>query len=273
MAGSSLRETKPAIVALEGPAGLSVVADALLSRYSADYTIITEQSADAALARLRELAEPGHEVALILGDRNLGGAEFLAAAHPLHPRARRGLLLDWGEHRAAREDIVRVLDLGQADFLLGKPLASPDERFHRDVTEFLDEWWRLRGPTFEVVRIVGGEHSARSHEVCDLLQRHDFPYGFYAVDSDEARTLLDEVGASADQTPVVILRSGQTFVDPTNVEVAEALGARTRAGGGTYDVAIVGAGPAGSASAVYAGSEGLRTSLIKRWAARPAPAR
>jgi thioredoxin reductase (NADPH) len=266
VAGSSLRETKPVIVALDEPTGLSVVADALMSRYAADYAIVTEHSADAALARLRELAERGTEVALILGARDIGGAEFLAAAHPLHPHARRGLLLDWGEHRAAREDIVRSLDLGQADYLLGKPLASPDERFHRAVTEFLDEWWRLRGSPFEVVRIIGDEHSPRIHEVCDLLQRHDFPYGFYAVDSDEARTLLDEAGASADQIPVVILLSGQTFVDPTNVEVAEALGARTQAGVGIYDVAIVGAGPAGLASAVYAGSEGLRTSLIERWA-------
>jgi thioredoxin reductase len=49
-----------------------------------------------------------------------------------------------------------------------------------------------------------------------------------------------------------------------NAEVAEALGVNIRPAETTYDVVIVGAGPAGLAAAVYEASEGLRTVLLER---------
>jgi thioredoxin reductase (NADPH) len=54
------------------------------------------------------------------------------------------------------------------------------------------------------------------------------------------------------------------LVDPANAEIARALGLQVRPDEGVYDVVIVGAGPAGLASAVYAASEGLRTALLER---------
>ena len=65
-------------------------------------------------------------------------------------------------------------------------------------------------------------------------------------------------------SPVVIVDGGAPLIDPTNLDVAEALGARTRPGDGIYDVVVIGGGPAGLAAAVYAGSEGLRVALIER---------
>jgi thioredoxin reductase (NADPH) len=64
--------------------------------------------------------------------------------------------------------------------------------------------------------------------------------------------------------PVVTLYTGAVLVDPSNVEVAEALGAAVRPPGPAYDVVIVGAGPAGLAAAVYGASEGLNTALLER---------
>ena len=63
---------------------------------------------------------------------------------------------------------------------------------------------------------------------------------------------------------MVALYTGVVLVDPTNAEVAAALGVDVRPAGQTYDVAIVGAGPAGLASAVYAASEGLHTVVLER---------
>jgi thioredoxin reductase (NADPH) len=62
---------------------------------------------------------------------------------------------------------------------------------------------------------------------------------------------------------VVVLHDRRTLVDPSNVELADALGARTRPGSGVYDLVVVGGGPAGLSAAVYAESEGLRTALIE----------
>jgi thioredoxin reductase (NADPH) len=62
----------------------------------------------------------------------------------------------------------------------------------------------------------------------------------------------------------VALYNGVVLVDPTNVEVAAALGVDVRPSERTYDVAIMGAGPAGLAAAVYGASEGLTTALLER---------
>jgi thioredoxin reductase (NADPH) len=62
---------------------------------------------------------------------------------------------------------------------------------------------------------------------------------------------------------VIVLHDGRILVDPTNRELANALGARTNPGHGVYDVVVVGGGPAGLSAAVYAESEGLRTALIE----------
>jgi thioredoxin reductase (NADPH) len=62
---------------------------------------------------------------------------------------------------------------------------------------------------------------------------------------------------------VVLFHSGQVFVDPSNAELAEALGFGTRPASDSYDLVIVGAGPAGLAAAVYAASEGLDTLVVE----------
>ena len=63
--------------------------------------------------------------------------------------------------------------------------------------------------------------------------------------------------------PVLLLEDGQILEDPTNVEVAVALGARDRPAPGVFDIAVIGGGPAGLSAAVYAESEGLHTVLIE----------
>ena len=62
-----------------------------------------------------------------------------------------------------------------------------------------------------------------------------------------------------------IVRDGQVLTDPTKAQLAAAFGISTELGDERdFDVAIVGAGPAGLTAAVYAASEGLRTLVIER---------
>ena len=267
--GSHLRELpRPTLVIVDDEdASRAALARALTTRYGTDYSVLVESSPVVALQSLRDIGAAGEEVAVILANQEMAempGATFLPAAHEIHPRARRGLLVPPTQNLVARKATAQACALGHADYYLIKPVQTPDERFHRAVTEFLDEWWRARGSTFEMIRVVGEERSARFHELRDLLQRHDVPYGAYVSESEAGRAALAQTKAGAAVLPVVIMLDGRVLIDPTNREVAEALGAGVRPADVTYDVVIVGGGPAGLAAAVYAGSEGLRTALVER---------
>jgi thioredoxin reductase (NADPH) len=132
------------------------------------------------------------------------------------------------------------------------------------VTGSLEEWWRERGARGETVTVIGDDPSARVHEIRDVLARNSVPFGFYPSHSQEGRAALRRLGVSEPAGPVLSVYTGVVLVDPTNAEVAEALGLDVRPAGRTYDVVIVGAGPAGLAAAVYGSSEGLRTALLER---------
>ncbi len=257
---------KPVILVVDDdPASLRLLTDELRTRYGRDYRVMSESSASRALERLSALAEVGDEVALILADQwmpDMPGVQLLAAAHRIDRTARRGLLIEWGD-RSTAEPILRASALGQIDYYLPKPVYAPDERFHRTVTEFLDEWWRMPGRWFDVVRVVGQERSARSHEIREVLHRNAMPVGFYDAESTEGQAILTEVAAVGAPLPVVILYNGRVLANPTNSEVAEAMGITVRARAETYDVAIVGAGPSGLAAGVHAASEGLRVVMIE----------
>ena len=91
------------------------------------------------------------------------------------------------------------------------------------------------------------------------------PYRWYDIERDaEAQRLRDLADATAVDLPLVLVPDGDTLRSPSTLDLAGALGLRTSALQPLYDVCIVGAGPAGLAAAVYAGSEGLSTILVER---------
>ncbi|MDR3034196.1 MAG: NAD(P)/FAD-dependent oxidoreductase [Kitasatospora sp.] len=115
-----------------------------------------------------------------------------------------------------------------------------------------------------MVTVIADDPSARGHEIRDVLARSNVPFCFYPSDSPDGQAALRRLGVSEPAGPVVSLDTGAVFVNPTNAEVAEALGLDVRPAEGIHDVVIVGAGPAGLAAAVYGASEGLRTALLER---------
>jgi thioredoxin reductase (NADPH) len=255
---------KPTIVVVDDEdASRQALAWELEARYGAHYGIIASASPEEGLAGLEQLRGEGADVPLVLaGQWLLGrtGAQFLARVRELYPTARRVLLTPWGDQSAW----VAGGALSQIDFCLVMPRWSPDEQFHRAITESLEEWWRQQGGRFEAVTVIGEEPSARVHEIRDLLTRNSVPFGFHRADSEDGRAALQRFGLDRSAGPVVALFNGVVLTDPTNTEVAEALGVDTRPPGTTHDVVIVGAGPAGLAAAVYGASEGLSTALLER---------
>lgn len=244
---------------------LAHVEHVLLSRYGADYEVVGENDAAAAGRRLEQLHTEGRRVAVVLADQWLGrrtGIELLASVRSLHPLAKRGLLVFRGDW-SVREPLVRAIALGQIDGFLPKPARSPDEQFHRLVTEYLDEWHRAQAPPFVAVRLVGEQWHARCAELRDLLGRNAISFEFCPVASPAGQEVLERAGLDAARLPVIELFTGEVLVDPTNERLADAFGV-TEPPQGTVDLAIVGAGPAGLAAAVSAASEGLSTVLLDR---------
>jgi thioredoxin reductase (NADPH) len=237
---------KPVLVVVDDDdASLQALTRELESRYGVHYQVMSGSSAEVALARLAELKAAGADVPLVLADQwmpGMSGTQLLARVRDIFPRARRGLLISWGD-RSTPAPFLEAAALGWLEFYLPKPTWSPDEQFHRVVTGSLEEWWREQGGRFESITVIGDDPSARVHEIRDLLARNSVPFGFYPSDSPEGRAALRRLGVGHPAGPVLSLYTGVVLVDPANAEVAEALGLDVRLADQTYDVVIVGAGP------------------------------
>jgi len=114
------------------------------------------------------------------------------------------------------------------------------------------------------LRIIGSRESAETRQLVDFAARNRIPHTWLSSASDPlARTVLAHHDLTWDDTPVVVMRGGEVHPRPSNAELARAAGVGTQATPGmTYDVAVIGAGPAGLAAAVYGASEGLSVALI-----------
>jgi thioredoxin reductase (NADPH) len=99
-----------------------------------------------------------------------------------------------------------------------------------------------------------------------MLGRNGVPFEFCPADSAAGQHLVRDHGIDQSQLPAVILHDGSVLHDPTYAELAEAHGIDAQPPSDEYDLAIVGAGPAGLAAAVYGASEGLRTIVIESMA-------
>ncbi|HEX8133100.1 MAG TPA: FAD-dependent oxidoreductase [Actinomycetes bacterium] len=253
------------LVAADGRV-LDALAGDLGRRFGADYRIVAERSAGAALAALQSLAEAGEDVALVIAARAMaspGGLELLLRARELHPGAKRVLLEHRGEWTAG-EPIARAMTLGQLDYVLYYPWKPIEQDLYLPMSDFLAGWEKSRATGVEAIRVVGPTWAPSSHRLRDTLARAGIPYGFYPDDSVDGRRLLEEAGEDGTRLPVVVFRRGMVLVDPSYAELAAALGLQTHPAAGGCDVVIVGAGPAGLAAAVNAASEGLQTRVLER---------
>lgn len=256
---------KPILVVASSQAPTrAFIGDLLRRRFGADYDTVDAGSAEDVLAQLAGFRESGRQVALVMCSSLLeggNGVDMLSQVHALHPHAGRVLLMRWGDREAARV-ILQAMALGRIDDAVYLPTSVPDEEFYRRLTELLEEWNRQLGSHLEVVRIIDHLWSSRGHDLLDAMERNRVPYGFVDADGEAGRQLLAQLG-TAGPLPVLVIHGTQVLTNPTNYEFAEALGANTRLRDRTYDVVIVGAGPAGLATAVYASSEGLRCLVIE----------
>lgn len=256
---------RPVIMVVDDePGALAAMLDALTRRFGVDYRIVPHLSASTALDAVFKIKEDGEEIALVIADQwmpDMTGNEFLGRVRSIEPMAKRALLVAWGDH-AASPTILQGCAMGQLDNYLYKPWTPAEVHLYPLVGEFLAEWTRIHRPGMELIHIVGDELSVRSNEIRELLNRNGVPYGFNLPASPMANRLREERGIELEALPAVFLLDGSVLTDPTDAEIMDAIGENPREL--SSDVAVVGGGPAGLTSAVYTGSEGLRTLVIER---------
>jgi thioredoxin reductase (NADPH) len=237
----------------------------LSRRFAVDYRIVISDNSETVLAEL----DTDTELAVAMAGQWLAdtsGVDFLRACHQLYPAAKRLLLITYGDVIGGTA-ALRAMALGQLDHYLNKPWGDPELELYPSITELLSQRSRAAvaaGSQPEVLRIVGPQWSARSHELRDLLTRNSISHGFYDVASPKGRRLLQQVGVPPGDHPVVLLFDGRVLIDPTNERIAEMLGAQTKPADSRYDLAVIGGGPAGLTAAMYGASEGLSTLLLER---------
>lgn len=256
---------KPVLLVVDDdPQVLAAVRRDLRSRYREHYTIMSAASGQEALTAARELKSRGDSLAIVISDQRMPGmqgSEVLARSREVYPLARRVLFTAYSDIEAA----VRAINEAHLDHYLSKPWDPPEECLFPVIDDLLDAWQAEYLPEAKGIRLVGDQWSPQSHAIKDFLASNLIPYRWLDITRNpDARVLLDATGINAGELPALFFEDGSVLRNPEPRQVAERLGRSLSAAFDVYDLAIVGAGPAGLAAAVYGASEGLRTLLLDR---------
>lgn len=135
-----------------------------------------------------------------------------------------------------------------------------------DVSDVFLEAFQMRRQLLEQsgflgVRVIGAARHRETLRMREFFYKNHVPHTFFDVAEPEGAAQLAELGVTHDDLPV--LSCGRSVErNPSLADVAECIGISREISPDPYDLAIVGAGPAGLAAAVYGASEGLRTLVL-----------
>jgi thioredoxin reductase (NADPH) len=258
---------KPVIIAAGGDRDLlEEVCSHLNERYALRYRIECPADAQAAVALMERFADESADVALVLTGQSALDTpddEVLDVARSLHPQAKRALvvaLYAWIDAEGA-DSLRLAMAHGRIDHFIVEPGPAPDEVFHESISSFLLEWARERLLVPQTIHVVGEDWSGRAYELREVFEACAVPHAFSLADSEKGRELMKQVGPDA-RLPLMVMPDGSWLSDPSNAQIAAAAGAPQGVDERTFDVLVVGAGPAGLSAAVYAASEGLDVLVV-----------
>jgi thioredoxin reductase (NADPH) len=236
-------------------------------RYSREYDLRTAASSHDAEALARDLVETGRRVAMFVAGSRLPDEDVRDAFRrwrDVVPTARRMIATPIDHFLEDARELRPEMAKGTYDAYLILPQGVRDEEFHNAVTELLADWGAtVAGPEVVVVRLVADEVDSLVSDLRDLMDRMGLPYRLHRTDSEVGRAAL--AAAPAGSTPPYAwimqrdpmpVSSARQFASSLPTSLSE------ESFSGVVDVAIVGAGPAGLAAAVYASSEGLSTVVL-----------
>ena len=128
-----------------------------------------------------------------------------------------------------------------------------------------------RDREFAGMRILAQRDERDGHQLDDFLDKNRIPHRLVEFESDQGQALSKRFHLTSRDLPVLITPAGVRLRQPSLREVAREAGllrslAEENETEVFCDLAIVGAGPAGLAAAVYAASEGLQTVVLESYA-------
>ena len=205
----------PAILAVDDdPLVLAAVQRDLRSRYASDYQVIGASSGKLALETLNELTAAGDQAALLVVDQRMPemtGVEFLEAARRLDPLTRRVILTAYADTEAA----INAINRAGVSLYIQKPWDPPEVNLFPLLDDELESWRSTYRPNFSGIRVVGDRWSSATHRVKELLARNQLPYQAIDAGGPEGQMLLEAVGVSTAQLPVVLLEGGVKLIQPS----------------------------------------------------------
>ncbi|MFL6062339.1 MAG: FAD-dependent oxidoreductase [Marmoricola sp.] len=238
------------------------------ARYEREYAVrVTDSSASTAEALSAARAE-GHPLALLVTESRLPDSEVHPALHTwrtILPTPRRVVVAYWDNFMVDADALRSGMATGKYDAFLLMPRGLRDEEFHTAITELLSDWGStVAAPEVAAAEIIAAEGSTLVPAVRDFLDRMGMPSAIVAPGSERAEELLAAYDGPRDQPifsrigrppfPISSVRDVASLIygTPGDIEVDTVV-----------DLVVLGAGPAGLATAVYGSSEGLSTVVIE----------
>ena len=267
---SETADRRPVIVACMPDHG-DVLADEL-GRYARDYDVRITRSHAETDGLLDSLVVSGRQVCLLIGDSRLPDTttfEAFAAWRARVPTAKRLVVSHVGHFLDDAPSFRPGLARGKFDAHLMLPRGVRDEEFHTAVTELLSDWGStVADPEAISAKIIAEPNDPLVAAMRDFLDRMGLPHRTYGPDTEVGRHVaaeLEATGAGPVTLPLVMGSGRPPFAVSSVRDMARRFFIRDESVGSdqVVDVAIVGAGPAGLAAAVYAASEGLSTAVVE----------
>jgi thioredoxin reductase (NADPH) len=237
-------------------------------RYARDYDLRVARSCREALEATQAVLDGDGTVAMFVSESVLPDAEILHAFgkwRELVPTARRVIAAHWERFIVDAPGLRAGMAKGKYDAYLLMPRGRRDEEFHNAITDLLSDWGStVPDPEVVSTKIVSPEQDSLTLAVRDFLDRMGMPSRVWHPDSDVGRRVIETFDGELG-FPLVYALNRPTVVARSVRDVALTLyGAPTQLNvDHVVDIAIVGAGPAGLAAAVYAASEGLSTVVLE----------